>query len=286
MSYFTYVLFGSCSSASFAHSHVTSKAFRQFLCLSILCMFMPSVNAQMFTAFRIDLLDLRNHCDGKTASVSKESKSKAGVAQHGLSGKADSTTNNDRKDGRERRDDMQPKVTGRPQHITHSMRYEPLLASLQRSQLKQCLTTLNRPKLKRRKEKYAPTPSLIRNTIQAWSLDELLEHIIVQIPSILTLTRSCEDNLLNSTPVISCTPAANSLNRKNNMRNIFTSRWHTSQRWTQHNPLLNLTYSGPNSSPINLQIPNMVTDKAADAINDNNVSPWQYTSLFEDINKQ
>lgn len=56
---------------------------------------------------------IKQHLRAKTVNQTKR------VRQHGLQRKADSTGDNDRKDGRERGDDMQPEVAGRPQHIAN-----------------------------------------------------------------------------------------------------------------------------------------------------------------------
>lgn len=56
----------------------------------------------MFTAFGKTVIPPEAALQTITASVSAESKSKDKVTQHGLRRKADSTGDNDRKDGRER----------------------------------------------------------------------------------------------------------------------------------------------------------------------------------------
>lgn len=79
---------------------------------------------------------------------STESKSKEeGETQHELCRRAASNGDNDRKDGRERGNDMQPEVAGRPQHIAQ-WEWGMSLALLQDSQLKQSQITLNRATIK------------------------------------------------------------------------------------------------------------------------------------------
>lgn len=54
-----------------------------------------------------------------TLSANKGGTTKGGVTQHEPHRKVDSTGDNDRKDGRERGDEMQPEVVGQPQLIAH-----------------------------------------------------------------------------------------------------------------------------------------------------------------------
>lgn len=54
-----------------------------------------------------------------TLSANKGGTTKGGVTQHEPHRNVDSAGDNDRKDGRERGDDMQPEVAGRPQLIAY-----------------------------------------------------------------------------------------------------------------------------------------------------------------------
>ncbi len=127
----------------------------------------------------------------------------------------------------------------------------------------------------RQGEKGRICTSLIRNSVQACILDNLTAHTHYHLHS---FNNDFFESVIAKGNPESCSAVVKPMCGKTDRSRM--SNLNDTHHSTKHNRLLNLTRSLSNTSPITLQIPKMVTDKAADAANGNNAGPWQYISLL------